>query len=94
MEEEREGAVVRVGGIIEACRKIFTKKSNSEMAFLTVSNERGIAIDCVVFPKTYEKYKALLIMDTVVVVEGKLDSKNEKPTILIEKIFLAKNFVV
>lgn len=94
LEEEREGAVVRVGGIIEACRKIFTKKSNSEMAFLTVSNERGIAIDCVVFPKTYEKYKALLIMDTVVVVEGKLDSKNEKPTILIEKIFLAKNFVV
>lgn len=94
LEGEREGVSVRVGGIIEACRKIFTKKSNSEMAFLTVSNERGIAIDCVVFPKTYEKYKTLLIMDTVIVVEGKLDSKNEKPTILIEKIFLAKNFVV
>jgi len=94
LEEEREGAVVRVGGTIENMRKIFTKKNNSEMAFLTITNERGIGIDCVIFPKTYEKYKSLLISDTVVVLEGKLDSKNDKPTILAEKLFLAKSFVV
>jgi DNA polymerase-3 subunit alpha len=94
LEGEREGAIIRVGGIIETVRKIFTKKTNAEMAFLSVSNERGISIDCVVFPKVFEKYKSLLITDTVVVLEGKLDTKNEKPTILTEKVFLAKNFVV
>lgn len=94
LDGEREGAMVRVGGVVENIRKIFTKKSNSEMAFLTVSNERGIGIDCVIFPKTYEKYKDMLISDTVIVLEGKLDSKNDRPTILAEKVFRAKNFVV
>lgn len=94
LEEEREGAVVRVGGVLENVRKIFTKKTNSEMAFLSVSNERGIAIDSIVFPRIYEKYQSLLIPDTVVVIEGKLDTKNEKPTVIVEKVFLAKSFVV
>ncbi|MBP9719086.1 MAG: DNA polymerase III subunit alpha [Candidatus Levybacteria bacterium] len=94
LEGEREGAIIRIGGVIDTVRKIFTKKSNSEMAFVSLSNERGITIDCVVFPKTYEKYKHILITDTVVVMEGKLDSKNDKPTILTEKIALAKDFIV
>jgi DNA polymerase-3 subunit alpha len=94
LEEERDGAILRLGGIIEGVRKIFTKKTNSEMAFASLSNERGISVDCVIFPKVYEKYKGLLLPDSVVVMEGKLDTKNDKPTILVDKIFLAKNFVV
>lgn len=86
LEEEKEGIRLIIGGIIENAKKIFTKKSNSEMAFVTLSNERGITIECVVFPKIFTQYKDLLIQDTVVLAEGRLDTKNDKPTIIIDKI--------
>lgn len=88
LEEEKEGTRVIIGGIIESVKRIFTKKSNSEMAFITISNERGISVECVVFPRTFQQYKDLLIQDTVIVVSGKFDTKNDKPTILIDRISL------
>jgi len=86
LEEEAAGTLLTVGGIIENAKRIFTKKSNAEMAFLTISNERGITIECVVFPRTFLQYKELLVKDTVILVYGKLDTKNDKPTILVERI--------
>lgn len=94
LEGEREGTIVKVGGIIETARKILTKKSNSEMAFMTIGDEKGMSIECVVFPRVFEECKTLLVNDTVVVVEGKLDTKNEKPTIIVNRITPAKNSVV
>jgi DNA polymerase-3 subunit alpha len=91
LETEREGTYVKVGGIIEVARKILTKKSNSEMAFISIGNEKGITIECVVFPKIYEKYKSLLVQDTVVLIEGKLDMKDERPVIIVDKILNIKN---
>lgn len=91
LETEREGTYVKVGGIIEVTRKILTKKSNSEMAFISIGNEKGITIECVVFPKIYEKYKSLLVQDTVVLIEGKLDMKDERPVIIVDKISNIKN---
>lgn len=93
LSEEKEGTIVKVGGIIETCKKIFTRKTGSEMAFLAIGNERGLTIECVVFPKIYEKYKSILINDNVVIVEGRLDTKNDRPTIISERIYLAKNVV-
>ncbi len=95
LEDEREGTVVRVGGIIESTRKIYTKKSGAEMAFLILGDEKGINIECVVFPKTYEQYKSYLHEDAVIIVSGKLDtSKSDKPTILVEKVYTASQFAI
>lgn len=90
LEGEKEGTIVRVGGIIETARRVFTKKTNSEMAFIGIGNERGILIECVVFPKVYAQYKSLLINEAVIVVEGRIDTRNDKPMIITEKIFPAK----
>ena len=86
LEEEKEGTKVKVGGIIESARKIFTKKNNNEMAFLVIGNEKGLSIECVVFPKIFDQHRSLLIKDTVIIIEGHLDTKNDKPTIIAEKI--------
>ncbi len=94
LEEEKEGTIVKVGGIIETSRKIFTKKSNAEMAFISVGNEKGITIECVVFPRVFEQYKSLLINDNVVIIEGKLDMKDERPVIIANFISAAKNLIV
>ena len=42
------------------------------MAFVSIANERGIAIECVVFPKIFTQYKDLLIKDTVVLIDGRV----------------------
>ncbi len=86
LEEEREGTQVKIGGLVENLRRIFTKKTGSEMAFVTISNEKGISIECVVFPKTFDEYKNLLVRDTVVIISGKMDSKNERPVIIADRI--------
>lgn len=84
--EEKEGTKIKIGGIIESIRKIFTKKNNSEMAFLILANEKGVSVECVVFPRTFEQYKNLLSQDSVIVIEGHLDTKNDRPSIIVEKI--------
>ncbi len=94
LEEEPEGTLVKVGGIVETTKKIFTKKSNAEMAFVQISDDKGIGIECVVFPRIFELYKSLLIQDTVIVIEGKLNMKEDRPVIIAERIESAKNLHV
>ncbi len=93
LESEEEGQVVKLGGIIETAKKIFTKKNNSEMAFVTLANDRGATTEIVVFPKTYDIYKSLLLPDTVVIIEGKINIKDDKPVILAERVLNPKLFL-
>jgi len=86
LEEENAGTRVTIGGLVETAKRIFTKKSNSEMAFVTIANERGIGIECVVFPKIFALYKDLLITDSVVIIDGRLDERDDKRTIIVDKI--------
>lgn len=91
LEGERQGTFVKIGGIIEGYRKIMTKKTNAEMAFLSIGDEKGLTVECVVFPRVFEEARELLVNDNVVVIEGKLDSKDEQPVVIANKIYSAKN---
>lgn len=86
LTEEKEGTRVKIGGIIESSRRIFTKKSGDEMAFLVLSDENGMLVECIVFPKAFDRYKHYLVTDDVVLVEGYIDTKNDKPMIIVERI--------
>jgi DNA polymerase III subunit alpha len=92
LEEEKSLYNIRVGGLIETIRKIFTKKTGSEMAFVTIANEKGASVECVIFPKVFEQFKNLLVKENVVLITGKIDSKNDKPVIIAEKIQPLVNF--
>jgi len=94
IEGEKDGTIVKVGGIIETSRRIFTKKSNAEMAFISISNENGISVECIVFPRVFEEFKQLLMNDNVILIEGRIDSKNDKPIIISDRIYPAKRFTV
>jgi len=92
IEEESEGARVKVGGIIDTIRRIYTKKSNSEMAFVTIANEKGISAECVIFPKIYDQYRTFINKDSVIIIEGRIDSNNDKLVIIVEKIIPSNYF--
>lgn len=91
LEAEKEGTIVKIGGIIETSRRILTKKTQAEMAFISIGDEKGVTIECVIFPRVFEQYKSLLINDTVVVIEGRLDMKDDRPVIIADRIYSARS---
>lgn len=86
LEGQNDGMQVTVGGIVDSVKRIFTKKTQAEMAFISISNEKGITIECIIFPKVFEQYREILLTDTVLVFDGKLDQKNDKPVIIVNSI--------
>lgn len=92
LEEEKEGTQVKVGGIIESTRRIFTRKNGDEMAFLVVGDEKGMSVECIVFPKIFQQYKSFLSKDNVILIDGHIDTKNDKPMIIVKKIASANHF--
>lgn len=82
--EEKDGTRIKVAGVVSSIRKIFTKNSGSEMAFGLLENEIGQSVECVIFPKVFEKTRTLWFKDNVVIVNGKLDAKSERVAIIVE----------
>jgi len=84
--DELMGKTIKTGGIIESTKRIFTKKNNDEMAFILLADENGRSIECVVFPKTFQRYKNYLLKDTVIIVEGHVDNKSDKSMLIVDRI--------
>ena len=70
-----DGDVVVLAGIITSARHIFTKKQQ-EMARFKLEDYVG-TVDCIVFPKLYEKRRNFVSVDTIVAVKGKVSEKDE-----------------
>ena len=83
--EEQKGKEVKIGVVIREVRVILTKKNNSEMAFVKAEDTTG-SIDIVVFPKLYQNVKNLLVDGKVVIVSGKVDSREDEISFLAEKM--------
>lgn len=66
----KDQSIVTVGGLVKSTRTQLTKK-NDLMAFATLEDAFG-ALDLVIFPRAYEKYRQYLKEDTPVVVRGKI----------------------
>ncbi|MGB8454173.1 MAG: DNA polymerase III subunit alpha [Anaerocolumna sp.] len=77
----KDGEFATVGGIIIA-KTIKTTRTNSMMAFITLEDMVG-AVEIIVFPRDYEKYKMLLQEDNKVMVRGKIAVEEDKPAKLI-----------
>lgn len=81
----RVGERVIIGGIVVSVKKITTKTGNSEMAFVKIEDLTG-PMEIVIFPKLYAKTVAVWKDDSVVVVTGKVDEKEDRLTVLADDI--------
>ncbi|HAC11539.1 MAG TPA: hypothetical protein DCE65_06735, partial [Clostridiales bacterium] len=79
--EIASGQSATMGGMISAYKKLQTK-SGLFMAFVTVEDLYG-TVECVCFPKVYDKIKSFLAEDRVVTLSGKIDISDEKPPVII-----------
>ena len=80
-----DGMPVTMGGMISAFKKLKTR-TGSFMAFVTVEDLYG-SVECVCFPKVYEKMRDFLEADRVITVSGKISIDAEKaPVIIAERV--------
>jgi len=82
-EDELPTDGVRLGGLLTMVRNIITKKSNAEMCFATLEDETG-KIELVIFPKLFAKDKTLWTKDAILIVDGKLELRDEQVTFLVD----------
>ena len=82
---DMDGQYVQMGGILTEVRGKATKKG-AYMGFITLEDLTG-QIECLVFPKTYEKYQGMMAADDLVVLCGKLSIReDEAPKLLLDKL--------
>ena len=80
-----DGRSVDMGGILTEVKGKATKKG-AYMGFLTLEDLTG-QIECLVFPKTFERYQGMLAADDVVVLSGKLSIREEEsPKLLVDRV--------
>ncbi|MBU1027029.1 MAG: DNA polymerase III subunit alpha [Candidatus Margulisbacteria bacterium] len=86
IQEMREGAIVKIGGLLSESRRITTKKGDAMM--ISKIEDRSATCSLVVFPKTYAKYAEVLANDQVIVVKGKVnrDMRTEELNVVAETI--------
>ncbi len=85
--EEKENQKVIVCGVIQRVRKIITRNSNKEMAFIKIQDDTS-SLEVVVFPKTYDAIKEILAENRAILINGRMDfSRDEtRPSLLAESI--------
>lgn len=80
----RNGIPIVTAGMVETTRELLTKKGD-RMAFIQLTNHTD-SIEMTAFPETYQQSRELLQPGTCVAIKGRLQIRNDEPTILIERV--------
>lgn len=76
---------VIIGGILSEVKQKITRR-NTMMAFLTLEDLTG-SIEIIVFPKLFEKLRDRITQDSLVIIRGRLNLKEEElPKVICEDI--------
>jgi hypothetical protein len=80
---ELSGEKIKIGGLVTGVRRILTK-TKSQMAVLTLEDLHG-SIEAVVFPRVYERASEVFREDSILIIEGKVDTRGERPQIVVDR---------
>ncbi len=73
-----------VGGVVTDLRRSYTKKGDLMARF--VLEDLQAAMEVFVFPKTMAEYGALIENDSIVIVRGRLDTREDEPKIVCMEV--------
>lgn len=82
LTEKKDGETLSLACLIETIRITKTKKGDA-MALLTLRDYSG-SIEVALFPETYAKNKQLCLLDTPLIIKGKVSTRNNEKTMIIE----------
>ncbi|HEY1830853.1 MAG TPA: DNA polymerase III subunit alpha, partial [Acidimicrobiales bacterium] len=81
---DRGGPIRAVGGVVTDLRRTYTKRGDLMARF--VLEDLQAAMEVFVFPKTMAEYGALIENDAIIVVKGRLDTREEEPKIVCMEV--------
>jgi len=83
-EDGRQGIPVVTAGMIETVKELITKKGD-KMAFVQLVSKNE-SMEMVTFPECFEAHRDMLVPGTCVAVKGKLNIRNDEPSILVDRM--------
>lgn len=83
-EIAKEKQPVVVGGIVEEVKSVMTKNGD-KMVFVRLA-DLSDSIEVVAFPKVFEEFQDILIPENCVVIKGTFSTRNDKQSILVDKV--------
>jgi DNA polymerase-3 subunit alpha len=86
LKDYQEGSRAIFGGLIEEIRTVITKKGE-RMAFVKIVDFES-SIEAVLFPRSYEELKAVVVLEACVAVQGKVSKRNGETSVLVDKMKL------
>ncbi len=81
---DQEYGVVRVGGVVTDVQRRFSKRGEEWARFML--EDLGGAIEVLCFAKPFAEYGALFEPDAVVVVAGRLDTREDTPKLVVMSV--------
>jgi DNA polymerase-3 subunit alpha len=84
LQEITQEQQVRVAGMIIAAKQVKTK-TDKLMGFITIEDLMG-SMECIAFPKTWERFKPLCEEGKVIIIDGKADKQSQITKVLIDNI--------
>lgn len=79
-DEHADGEIITIGGIISAVQRKVTRKGDP-WALVTLEDLTG-ALEVMFFPSSYTQFGMQITEDTVAIVKGRLDKREETPRLI------------
>jgi DNA polymerase-3 subunit alpha len=84
LSEQEDGAGVAVAGLVSG-QKRFVTRNGDVMLFLTLEDLTG-TIETILFPRTYQRYQAILEDQAPLLMRGRLSVQEEETKVIAEEI--------
>jgi DNA polymerase-3 subunit alpha len=75
----------QIAGMIESIKMTVTKKKGEKMALFKLRDFSG-AMECVLFPEGYQKFKDLITVDAMIVLTGQFQRRDEREGFIVESV--------
>jgi len=85
LTDEHIGKKLTLGGVITEVKRIMTRKTGAEMAFIKFADKTS-QIEAVVFPSIFEEIKGILNKDEVILVVAKVDKREDMLSLIIDTL--------
>lgn len=77
------GQFVTLAGMVNSVRRITTRKGDP-MAFAQVEDLQG-SVEITIFPRTWEQTREVWELDNLVILQGKIDVRNDRAQVICQK---------
>ncbi|OGS23055.1 MAG: DNA polymerase III subunit alpha [Elusimicrobia bacterium RIFOXYA2_FULL_39_19] len=85
--------LIVLAGMITTIKRLSVKKTNEQMAKFNLENFEG-SVEVIVFPKTYAQFNRFVVNQSLVVVKGRISTRDEKPTLIADELIPLEKFEV